>query len=108
LIHGSTGGAPTWPHLLSALLAGRDLTREESGWAMGQVMTAEASDVQLAGFLMAQRDFSVDDPRPHLPERARALVGSDGILRTFPHRHGLDGFFSVRLKRAGARGIVRT
>jgi anthranilate phosphoribosyltransferase len=55
LIHGSTGGAPTWPHLLSALLAGRDLTREESGWAMGQVMTAEASDVQLAGFLIALR-----------------------------------------------------
>jgi anthranilate phosphoribosyltransferase len=46
---------PTWPHLISTLLAGTDLSRAEAAWAMEQVMTAEASPVQLAGFLVALR-----------------------------------------------------
>jgi 16S rRNA (cytosine967-C5)-methyltransferase len=70
-------------------------------------LTEEENDLQLKAFLAAQPDFGVDDPRPHLPERARELVGADGMLRTFPHRHGLDGFFAVRLKRRAAHGIVR-
>jgi 16S rRNA (cytosine967-C5)-methyltransferase len=70
-------------------------------------LTQEENDVQLTTFLAAQRDFGVDDPHPHLPERARGLVGTDGVLRTLPHRHGLDGFFAVRLKRRAAHGIVR-
>lgn len=44
---------PTWPDLLTTLIAGGDLTSEETRWAMGQVMRGEASDVQLAGFLVA-------------------------------------------------------
>jgi 16S rRNA (cytosine967-C5)-methyltransferase len=70
-------------------------------------LTDEENDAQLAAFLSAQSDFGVDDPRPDLPERARALVGADGVLRTLPHRHGLDGFFAVRLNRRAAGGIVR-
>jgi 16S rRNA (cytosine967-C5)-methyltransferase len=69
-------------------------------------LTDEENDAQLAAFL-GHSDFGVDDPRPYLPERARGLVGADGVLRTFPHRHGLDGFFAVRLKRRDAGGIVR-
>ena len=55
---GATAGGPaqpTWPHLISTLLAGSDLSRAEAAWAMEQVMTAEASPVQLAGFLVALR-----------------------------------------------------
>lgn len=44
---------PTWPDLLTALLAGTDLTALDTAWAMGQVMRGEASPVQLAGFLVA-------------------------------------------------------
>ncbi len=47
--------APTWPHLVSSLLGRQDLTRSEAAWAMEQVMTGEASPVQLAGFLVALR-----------------------------------------------------
>jgi anthranilate phosphoribosyltransferase len=47
--------APTWSHLIATLLDGRDLSRDEAAWAMQQVMAAEATSVQLAGFLVALR-----------------------------------------------------
>jgi 16S rRNA (cytosine967-C5)-methyltransferase len=70
-------------------------------------LSDEENDGQVAAFLAAHPDFGVDDPRADLPEPARGLVGGDGVLRTFPHRHGLDGFFAVRLKRHAPHGIVR-
>jgi anthranilate phosphoribosyltransferase len=45
----------SWPDLLAALLAGTDLDREDTAWAMNQVMTDSASPVQLASFLVALR-----------------------------------------------------
>ena len=69
-------------------------------------LSAEENDDVLATLLRAQPDFSLDDPRSLLPEPVRALIAADGILRTFPHRHGLDGFFAARLKRRETRGIV--
>ncbi len=46
---------PTWPHLLTALISGRDLTRADASWAMGEIMTGNATDSQVAGFLVALR-----------------------------------------------------
>lgn len=46
---------PTWPDLISALVAGSDLTATQTGWAMDQVMSGLAGPVQLAGFLVALR-----------------------------------------------------
>jgi anthranilate phosphoribosyltransferase len=45
----------TWPSVLSSLLAGHDLTREDTAWAMDQVMSGETAPVPLAGFLVALR-----------------------------------------------------
>lgn len=45
----------TWPGIYTALLAGQDLGTAESTWAMDQIMSGEASPVQVAGFLMALR-----------------------------------------------------
>ncbi len=45
----------TWPDLFSALLAGHDLTGEDTAWAMDRIMRGEATDVQIAGFAMALR-----------------------------------------------------
>lgn len=45
----------TWPSLIGSLLAGKNLSRQESAWAMGQVMAGESTPVQLAGFLVALR-----------------------------------------------------
>ena len=47
--------APTWPDLLAALLRREDLSTEQAAWAMQEVMSGEASPVQLAGFLVALR-----------------------------------------------------
>ena len=46
---------PTWPDLLAALLRREDLTTEQAGWAMDEVMNGAASPVQLAGFLVGLR-----------------------------------------------------
>jgi 16S rRNA (cytosine967-C5)-methyltransferase len=54
----------------------------------------------VAKLLEAEPGLACDDPRPHLPEPARALVDGAGALRTLPHRHGCDGFYAVRLVRA--------
>ena len=45
----------SWPDLLAALLRREDLTTEQAGWAMAEVMSGEASPVQLAGFLVGLR-----------------------------------------------------
>ncbi len=45
----------SWPTVFTSLLAGQDLTAEASGWAMDQIMGAEASPAQVAGFLVALR-----------------------------------------------------
>ena len=46
---------PNWPTLLSTLLRGESLSAAETEWAMGEVMTGEATPVQVAGFAIALR-----------------------------------------------------
>lgn len=47
--------APTWPEILTRLVAGTDLDERSTAWAMDHVMSGEATPVQLAGFLVALR-----------------------------------------------------
>ncbi|HET7415965.1 MAG TPA: anthranilate phosphoribosyltransferase [Arthrobacter sp.] len=47
--------APTWPQLLTTLISGRNLSAENSRWAMNTIMEGAASDVQIASFLTALR-----------------------------------------------------
>lgn len=49
------GAARTWAHLISSLLAGSDLSAEDTAWAMGEMMDDAATPVQVAGFLVALR-----------------------------------------------------
>ncbi|GAB3924226.1 anthranilate phosphoribosyltransferase 1 [Microlunatus endophyticus] len=46
---------PTWPGVLSSLVAGNDLDAATATWAMGRILAGEASDVQIAGFAVALR-----------------------------------------------------
>ncbi|MFI5953485.1 anthranilate phosphoribosyltransferase [Cryptosporangium sp. NPDC051539] len=50
-----TGPTQTWPLLLNTLLAGDSLAPAQTGWAMGQVMSGDATPVQIAAFAMALR-----------------------------------------------------
>jgi len=59
------------------------------------------NDDVIGDFLGQHPTFVLEDGRPFMPAAARDLIGDDGALRTFPHRHGLDGFFAARLKARG-------
>ncbi|GAA2412682.1 anthranilate phosphoribosyltransferase [Streptomyces glaucosporus] len=52
---GDTVAARTWPDVLSALLAGEDLSADSTAWAMDRIMRGEATDAQIAGFAVALR-----------------------------------------------------
>ena len=45
----------TWPEVLSTLVARRDLSAEQTGWAMGEILLGQASPAQIAGFAVALR-----------------------------------------------------
>jgi anthranilate phosphoribosyltransferase len=45
----------TWPTLLGALLNGQSLSADETTWAMQEIMSGQATDVQIAGFAVALR-----------------------------------------------------
>ena len=47
--------AHSWPEVLAALIAGRDLTADQTAWAMGEILAGEATPVQIAGFAVALR-----------------------------------------------------
>ncbi|MGW3101967.1 anthranilate phosphoribosyltransferase [Streptomyces sp. NPDC001100] len=52
---GDTAAARSWPDVLSSLLAGQDLDSADTAWAMDRIMSGEAADAQIAGFLVALR-----------------------------------------------------
>ncbi|MEU1304689.1 anthranilate phosphoribosyltransferase [Streptomyces shenzhenensis] len=52
---GDTAAGRSWPDLLSTLLGGRDLSAGDTAWAMDRIMSGEAADAQVAGFLVALR-----------------------------------------------------
>jgi len=44
-----------WPDLLNQLIAGDDLSKQDTIWAMDQVMSGSATQAQIAGFAVALR-----------------------------------------------------
>jgi len=51
--------------------------------------------------LLARRpEMSLASAREALPPSAHPVVRPDGLLETWPHRHGMDGFFAALLRRA--------
>ena len=45
----------SWPTVLAQLLAGENLTRESSSWALREIMSGEASEAQIGAFMIALR-----------------------------------------------------
>ncbi|GGL85495.1 anthranilate phosphoribosyltransferase 1 [Streptomyces fumigatiscleroticus] len=52
---GDTAAGRSWPGVLNALLDGRDQSADATAWAMDQIMRGEATDAQIAGFVVALR-----------------------------------------------------
>jgi len=49
------GAARTWPDVLTGLITGSDLDGEQTAWAMGEILSGEATPAQIAGFAVALR-----------------------------------------------------
>ncbi len=62
-------------------------------------LLAEENEAVVAAFLAQHREFRLS-PRSALPEALRPFVEADGFMRTWPQRHGMDGFFAARMTRA--------
>ena len=45
----------SWPDVLGTLIAGEDLSADQTAWAMGEVLAGEATPVQITGFAVALR-----------------------------------------------------
>ncbi|GAB2685896.1 anthranilate phosphoribosyltransferase [Kribbella swartbergensis] len=63
----------TWSGLISALLAGSDLTAADTAWAMDQLVLGDASAAQISGFLIALRAKG---------ETADEIAGLASVLRS--------------------------
>jgi 16S rRNA (cytosine967-C5)-methyltransferase len=58
----------------------------------------EETDEVAARFLAAHPEFQPDEV-PSVGAEVRALAAGPGTLRAWPHRHGTDGFYILRLRR---------
>ncbi|MFI7386831.1 anthranilate phosphoribosyltransferase [Streptomyces sp. NPDC049813] len=52
---GDTAAVRSWPTVLNGLLEGRDQSADDTAWAMDRIMTGEATDAQIAAFVVALR-----------------------------------------------------
>jgi len=46
---------PTWPNILNQLLSGENMSRDESSWAMREIMNGNATEAQMGAFMIALR-----------------------------------------------------
>ncbi|MET0864264.1 MAG: anthranilate phosphoribosyltransferase [Nakamurella sp.] len=82
----------SWPALLTRLLDGEHLDGADTGWAMDQIMTGDATPAQVAGFAVALRakgetatelgglveSMLAHAVRVQIPQRAVDIVGTGG------------------------------
>src|SRR5690349_24335917 len=52
---GDTAADRSWPEVLNGLLYGRDQDADATFWALDRIMRGEATDAQIAGFVVALR-----------------------------------------------------
>ena len=49
--------------------------------------------------LERHREIVLGDLSEEAPEWARSLIDEEGFFRTFPHKHGMDGFFAALFRK---------
>lgn len=50
-----TSAADSWPEVLTTLVAGQSLSAHQAAWAMGEILSGEATSAQIAAFAVALR-----------------------------------------------------
>jgi 16S rRNA (cytosine967-C5)-methyltransferase len=63
-------------------------------------MEPEENEMVAADFRVRHPGFSLAPP-PWSPELDQRFLCADGYFRSFPHRHGMDGFFGATFRRDG-------
>jgi 16S rRNA (cytosine967-C5)-methyltransferase len=58
----------------------------------------EENELVIDDFLTGHDDFVIEDLRLLFPQHSELFTGR-GFFRSWPHRHGMDGFFAARLKK---------
>jgi 16S rRNA (cytosine967-C5)-methyltransferase len=58
----------------------------------------EENEAVIDDFLSQRADFMLEDVREMFPQWQELMTGR-GFFRSWPHRHGMDGFFAARLKK---------
>ncbi len=61
--------------------------------------STEENETTLETFLNKHPQFYLESARPYLPTGCGNTVNRAGAFQTWPHRHGVDGFFAARLRR---------
>jgi 16S rRNA (cytosine967-C5)-methyltransferase len=64
-------------------------------------LSPEENESTVQAFLNQDGDFYQESARAFLPPGCESAVDDSGALRTWPHRHGVDGFYAARLRRVG-------
>jgi 16S rRNA (cytosine967-C5)-methyltransferase len=62
-------------------------------------MEPEENEEVVETFLHSRPDFEKVTSPDALHPKVSPFVGTSGYFKTFPHLHGMDGFFGARLKR---------
>lgn len=87
--------------LQDQLLRGAFSALRPGGVLLYSACTFEAEETVdvIKRFLSEEPDASLSLLAPLLPEPLRAEEKEAGMLRLWPHRHGLDGFFMARIRK---------
>lgn len=61
-------------------------------------VSSEENEDVINDFLSERNDFVVEDLR-HVSPASPEIFTEQGFFRSWPHRHGMDGFFAARLRK---------
>jgi 16S rRNA (cytosine967-C5)-methyltransferase len=62
-------------------------------------LSREENEEVVEACLAGNKDMVLEDLRDQAPLWARDLIDDRGFLRTFPHLHGMDGFFGALMRK---------